>query len=129
MRRFLPLLLGVIVTPLSAAARHETMLAHVVDEGDTNLPVSRGRVDTGSTEQICLILKEGCAFTAAIALTNRFTYELKDKDVSLDADQRHRWRLKGAQANYLNEATTRRCRHKPQKLFDHQSTGRQYANI
>lgn len=50
MRRFLPLLIGVIVMPLSAAVHHETMLAHVVDEGDTNLPVSRGKVDIGSTE-------------------------------------------------------------------------------
>ena len=49
MRRCLPLLIGVIVTPLTAAVHHETTLAHVVDESDTNLPVSRGRADTGST--------------------------------------------------------------------------------
>ena len=62
MRRFLPLLIGVIVTPLSAAAHHETMLAHTINEGETNLPVSRGRVDTGSTEQIYLMLKDGGFF-------------------------------------------------------------------
>ena len=56
MRRFLPLLIGVIMTPLSAAAHHEIMLAHVVDESDTNFLVSRGRVDTASTEQIYLML-------------------------------------------------------------------------
>jgi len=58
MRHFLPLLIGMIVTPLIAAAHHETVLAHVVDESDTNVLVSRGRVDTGSTEQIYLMLKE-----------------------------------------------------------------------
>ena len=79
MRRFLPLLIGVIVTPLSAAAHHETMLAHVLDEGDTNLPVSRGRVDTGSTEQIYLMLKDGGSFSVPIPMTNRFTCELEGK--------------------------------------------------
>ena len=79
MRRFLPLLIGVIVTPLSAAAHHETMLVHVVDESDTNLPVSRGRVDTGSTEQIYLMLKDGGSFSVPIPMTNRFTCELEGK--------------------------------------------------
>ena len=79
MRRFLPLLIGVIVTPLSAAAHHETTLAHAVDERNKNLPVSRGRVDTGSTEQIYLMLKDGGSFSAPIPMTNRFTYALEGK--------------------------------------------------
>ena len=70
MRRFLPLLIGVIVTPLSAAAHHEMVVAHAIDEGDTNLPVSRGRVDTGSTEQIYLMLKDGGSFSVPIPMTN-----------------------------------------------------------
>ena len=74
---FLPLLISVIVTPLGAAAHHETMLAHLVDEGDTNLTVSRGRVDTGSTEQIYLLLKDGGSFSVPIPMTNRFTCELE----------------------------------------------------
>ena len=37
MHRFLPLLIGVIVTPISATARHEIVVAHAVDEGATNL--------------------------------------------------------------------------------------------
>jgi len=77
MRRLLPLLIGVIVTPLSAAAHHEMVVAHVIDEGDTNLPVSRGRVDTGSTEQIYLLLKDGGSFSVPIPMTNRFTCELE----------------------------------------------------
>ena len=79
MIRFLPLLIGVIVTQFSAAAHQETMLAHVVDEGDTNLPVSRGRVDTGSTEQIYLMLKDGGSFSVPIPMTNRFTCELEGR--------------------------------------------------
>ena len=79
MRRFLPLLIGVIVMPLSAAARHEILVAHAVDEGDTNLPVSRGRVDTGSTEQIYLMLKDGGSFSVPIPMTNRFTCELEGR--------------------------------------------------
>ena len=79
MRRFLPLLISVIVTPLSAAAHHEPMLAHVVDEGDANLPVSRGRVDTSSTEQIYLMLKDGGSFSVPIPMKNRFTCELEGK--------------------------------------------------
>ena len=79
MRRLLPLLIGVIVTPLSAAAQHEAMLAHAADEGDTNVPVSRGRVDTGSTEQIYLMLKDGSSFSVPIPMTNRFTCELEGK--------------------------------------------------
>ena len=62
MRRFLPLLIGVIVMPISATAHHEIVVAHAVDQGDTNLPVSRGRVNTGSAEQIYLTLKDGGAF-------------------------------------------------------------------
>ena len=79
MRHFLPLLIGVIVRPLSAATHNETTLAHVVDEGDTNLPVSRGRVDTGPTEQIYLMLKDGGSFSVPIPVTNRFTCELEGK--------------------------------------------------
>ena len=79
MRRLLPLLIGVIVTPLSAAAQHKAMLAHAADEGDTNVPVSRGRVDTGSTEQIYLMLKDGSSFSVPIPMTNRFTCELETK--------------------------------------------------
>ena len=79
MHRFLPLLIGVIVTPLSAAAHHERMLAHIVVEGDTNLPVSRGRADTGSTEQIYLLLKDGSSFSVPIPMTNHFTCELEGK--------------------------------------------------
>ena len=79
MRRFLPLLFGVIVTPLSATARHEIVVAHGVDEGAMNLPVSRGRVDSGSTEQIYLMLKDGGSFSAPIPITNRFTCELDGK--------------------------------------------------
>ncbi len=71
--------IGVIVTPLSAAEHHETKPAQVVDESDTNLPVSRGRVDTGSTEQIYLMLKDGGSFSAPIPMTNRFTCELEGK--------------------------------------------------
>ena len=79
MRRFLPLLISVIVTPLSAAAHHETMPAHVVDESDTDRPVSRGRVDTGSTEQIYTMLKDGDPFSVPIPMKNRFTCELESK--------------------------------------------------
>ena len=79
MRRFLPLPIGVIVTPLSATAHHETVVAHAVKEGDTNLPVSRGRVDTGSTEQIYLMLKDGGSFSVPIPMTNWFTCELESK--------------------------------------------------
>ena len=64
MRRFLPLLICVIVTPLTAAA-------HVVDESDANLPVNRGRVDTGSIEQIYLMLKDDGSFSAPTPMTNR----------------------------------------------------------
>ena len=35
MRRFLPLLIGVIVTPLSAAAQHEALLAQASNESET----------------------------------------------------------------------------------------------
>ena len=79
MRLFLPLLIGVIVMPLSAAAHHETMLAHAIHEDETNLPVSRGRVDTGSTEQIYLMLKDGGSFSVPIPMTNRFKCELEGK--------------------------------------------------
>ena len=79
MRRFLPLLIGVIVTPQSAAAHNETMLAHVIDEGDTNLPVTRERVDAGSAEQIYLMLKDGASFSALIPIANCFTCELERK--------------------------------------------------
>ena len=79
MRRLLPLPIVVTVTPLSAAAHHETMLAQVIDESDTNLPVSRGRVDTGSTEQIYLMLMDGGSFSVPIPMTNRFICELESK--------------------------------------------------
>ena len=79
MRRCLPLLIGVIVTPLTVAVHRETTLAHVVDESDTNLPVSRGRADTGSTEQIYLTLKDGGSFSVPIPMTNRFTCELEGR--------------------------------------------------
>ena len=62
MCHFLPLLIGVTVTALSAVAHDETMLAHVINESDTNLPASRGRVDTGSTEQIYRMLKNVGSF-------------------------------------------------------------------
>ena len=45
------------------------MLAHFADESDKNLPVSRRRFDTGSTEQIRQILKEGGSFFAPIPIT------------------------------------------------------------
>ena len=48
--------------PLSTAAHRETVMPHVVDEGEKNLSVSRVRVDTGSTEQIYLMLKDGGSF-------------------------------------------------------------------
>ena len=79
MRHFLSLLIGVIVTPLSAAAHHETMLAHAIHEDEANLPVSRGRVHTGSTEQIYLMLKDGGSFSVPIPMTNRFKCELEGK--------------------------------------------------
>lgn len=79
MRRFLPLLIGVIVTPLSAAAHHQTMLAYIVNESNTNLLVSRGIVDAGSTEQIYLILKDGGSFSVPIPMANQFTCELEGK--------------------------------------------------
>lgn len=68
-----------IVTPLTAAAHHDTMLAHVVDESDTKLPVGRGRVDTGSIEQIYLMLKDGGSLSVPIPMTSRFTCELESK--------------------------------------------------
>ncbi len=76
-RLLLPLLLGAIATPLSAAAHHGRLLAHVVEEGEKSLPVSRGRVDAGSNEQIYLMLKDGASFTVPIPMTNRFTCELE----------------------------------------------------
>ena len=79
MRRFLLLLIGVILTPLTPAAHHRTMLAYIVNESDTNLLVSRGSVDTGSTEQIYLILKDGGSFSVPIPMANRFTFELESK--------------------------------------------------
>lgn len=77
MCRYLLLLIGVIVTPLTAAAHHETMLAHIVDESDTNHPVSRGRVDTDFAEQIHLMLKDGDSFSATIPWTG--TYEWRTR--------------------------------------------------
>ena len=79
MSHFLPFLIGVILTPISATAHHEMVVAHAVDEGDTNIPVSRGRVDTGSTEQIYLMLKDGGSFSVPIPMTNRFTCELEGR--------------------------------------------------
>ena len=68
-----------IVRPLSAATHNETMLAHVVDGGDANLPVSRGRVEAGSAEQIYLMLKDGASISALIPIANCFTCELESK--------------------------------------------------
>ena len=55
------------------------MLAHFVDEGETSLPVSRGGVNTCSTEQIYLILKDSVSFSVHIPMTNRFKCELEGK--------------------------------------------------
>ena len=77
--RFLPLLIAVIATAVSAAAHHETILAEFVDESATNPPVSRGRIDTVSKEQIYLKLKDGGSFSVPIPMTNRFNCELEGK--------------------------------------------------
>ena len=79
MRRFLLLLIGMILTPPTAAAHHGTRLAYIVNERDTNLRVSRGSVDAGSTEQIYLILKDDGSFSVPIPMANRFTFELEGK--------------------------------------------------
>ena len=76
MRCFTPLPIGAIY---DAAPYHQTMPTYVVIEGDTNLPLSPGRVNTGSTEQIYLVLKDGGAFSIANPLTNRFTCKLEGK--------------------------------------------------
>ena len=79
MRHLLLLLIDMIQTPPTAAANHGKKLAYIVDESDRNLPVSRGSVDAGSTEQIHPMFKDDDSVSAPIPMTNRFTCEPEGK--------------------------------------------------